>query len=98
TLTWSSPCADGLIIQRNRHDDAIVGAEIMRDVALACRVFDQVDVARPDFHFLAAGDFELCAAGQRDHELTPRAHVPVARRTGWPATEFHAGRLHRRGA
>ena len=59
--------------QRNRQRDAILGSEISRDVALARRVLDQVDVSGTGEDMDAAGDLDFRAPRQRDHELSRRA-------------------------
>ena len=37
-----------LLLERNRDDDAVVGAEILRQVSLSGRVFDERESARAD--------------------------------------------------
>src|SRR2546421_6132446 len=64
--------ADRLILERDRHDDAIVGTHVLRDVPLAGRILDQRDVPRPDRDLLASRHFELRASTERDDELTAR--------------------------
>src|SRR5215470_12090472 len=86
-----------ILLERNRHDDAVVGTEVLRDVTLAGQVLDERDVPGPDGDLLTSADRQLRAAAERDHILTAWADVPVARRSWRPAAELRARRLHHLG-
>src|ERR1700746_74844 len=85
---------DGLVRQRDRDRDAIFRPKVSRDVALTCRIFDQIDVARTDRGFLSSRNFHFSPAAERDYELTPRPYMPVVRVVWRPAAELHAGRFN----
>src|SRR5437867_3817251 len=74
-----------------------VGTDVLRDVSFARRIFNQRDMAWIDRDFLASRHFELRSAAERDHELAPRTHVPVAGRTGRSSAELGTGRLDHLG-
>ena len=66
-----------LIGQRDRDHDAILGPEILRNVAFPRSVLDQVDVPRPHHDLLTPGQLKFGAALQGDDVLPLRPGVPV---------------------
>src|SRR5262245_39740950 len=86
-LLRSSSTREQPLLERNRHDDAIVRADVVGDVPLARRVFDQVDMAGCHLHLLAIAHRELRLARKGDDELPSRPGVPVAGRGRRTAAE-----------
>ena len=66
-----------LIHERQPERHAILRASDFRDVTLAGDVFDQVDMAGFDGDLFASCDFDLSAAGKRDHVLAAWSGVPI---------------------
>src|SRR6476661_739532 len=69
-----------LVRKRDRHHDAIL--EVSCDVTFSGRIFNQIDLARTDGHFLTVGHLQLCPAAEGNHVLTHRTGVPIASGAG----------------
>src|ERR1043165_1438508 len=60
--------ARSLVRKWNRDRDAVFIPEVSRNVTLPRRIFDQVDMAGTDRHFLPPGNLDLSSTGERDYE------------------------------
>jgi len=50
---------DGLVCKRDRNRDSILRTQVSRDVTLAGRIFDQIDMAWTDRDLLTSCDLDL---------------------------------------
>src|SRR6202022_3484611 len=63
--------------QRNGERNTILWAEVSRDVALAGRIFNQIDVSGAGGDMDTSGYFDFGVTRKRDHKLPRRAGVPL---------------------
>src|SRR5467141_4060468 len=70
----------------NRH--AIFVAYRPRDVTLAGDIFDEIDAARAHQDLLAARDFQLAVAAERDDVLAAGSRVPIGDTSARRATKL----------
>jgi len=66
-------------------------------VTFARRVFDKVDVTRPDGDLSASRNFDLSPAAQRDHVLAAWGAMPIVNTTTRRPMEFGPSDLHHLG-
>jgi hypothetical protein len=66
-------------------------------VTFASRVFDKVDVPRPDGDLFSSRNFDLSPAAQRDHVLAAWGAMPIVNTTTGRPMELGPGDLHHLG-
>jgi hypothetical protein len=94
---WRPDLSTGLIREGELEGHPIVRAHHSRDVTFARRVFDKVDVTRPDGDLSASRNFDLSPAAQRDHVLAAWGAMPIVNTTTRRPMEFGPSDLHHLG-
>src|SRR5437879_6121752 len=78
----------GLICEWESEGHPILSAYASRDMTLAGRVFDKIDVPRLERDLFSSRNFNLSSAAERDHVLATWATMPIGNRTGRSPTEL----------
>ena len=90
----SRQLSSGLVGNGKLERYAIFGARDTRDVALAGRVFDQVDVSGSHIDLFSARHFELGLTAEGNHILAARGRVPINDRAGRRTVQLPSRDLH----
>jgi hypothetical protein len=91
---WRPDLSTGLIREGELEGHSILRAYHFRDVTFASRVFNKVDVPRPDRDLFSTGNFDLSPAAQRDHVLAAWGAMPIVNTTTRQPMELGPGDLH----
>src|SRR5712691_10422885 len=91
---WRPDLSTGLIREGELEGHPILRAHHFRDVTFARRVFDKVDIPRPDGDLFPSRNFELSPAAQRDHVLAAWGPMPIGKVTTRRPMELGPGDLH----